>query len=396
MCMHEYVDVCEHVDFWHCADIQMMEPGDEREVICEEDDTREPKIQRDSKATDEKDLVEIVSKDEKVSIEMKSKIENCENNQGEDEYGASKAEKSTKTKEIEEEFSFDLDESKDEDENTTASEGKNNGNNSPEGSGILEAVQNETEGQWGENSLENEFAEMNESDDALIPSSQPFSDSSDLEMLPLGYFGLNIFPLPSESRCMQESLAITKCSIIPFTDIQSIKSHPKAPYRFRCRARVLYYEPIKVGKMLQVSCETCSISTTLEFLQTIVKVDESPGVLKCAECSDNLEVSFLLFFLLEDQTGILSALLCGADALQFFSSFNISKLCHDVNTQKELEKKLAQLTLEDPNSLQDLGQDISPRPFFECSIKSYHGDHQAAGLAEKQSVCYQIFDTSLV
>ena len=235
--------------------------------------------------------------------------------------------------------------------------------------------------------------------ESLVSSTQKnnrCSISSDIGMSSQEWNELSMNSFNAESRAMQESLSITHCTTIPFTEICDIKSFPQVPYRFRCRARVLHYEPTQATEILQVGCDSCDFFTALQNLPTVLKADNSPGILRCTRCSEGLGVEFVVSFMLEDNTGILNVLLCGEEASTFLSSFEIATVLCNAQAQKEVEEKLAQLTLGEANSLKDLRQDISSRPYIECGIQSYYGTHQQSADNDAPIVCYQIFDTVLI
>ena len=198
-----------------------------------------------------------------------------------------------------------------------------------------------------------------------------------------------------QSRALQESSTVTRHYHIPFTSIHNILAHPRVPYKFRCRSRVLHYEPTRMDEIVRFGCEKCEICTTLEDMKETVDSHLDGRPLKCGKCCGSLRVEFVMSFLLEDNTGIINAILCGEDAVNFFGGIQSKDAVYCDRTQCQIERRLASLTNGIDYSLEDLRQDITSRPYFECCLKSYSSvckeDEE-----EKTIVCYRLFDTKLI
>ena len=248
-------------------------------------------------------------------------------------------------------------------------------------------------------SMETSFLGGDDEADESIKSSsdnQTYITSSETEMSPQEWNELTNGHLCYESRAMQESLTITRCNNIPFTDICKIKSYHQVPYRFRCRAHVLHYEPMEVVNMLKIGCHKCEIFRNIENQSNILKDGVSLGILQCQNCAEGLDFDFAISFLLEDNTGIINVLLCGEQAFKFFSAYEMQKIIWDIKTKNEIEEKLKKLTLGERDSLRALGTDISARPYIECVIQSYFATHPRSTDDDRPFVCYQICDTFLI
>lgn len=198
-----------------------------------------------------------------------------------------------------------------------------------------------------------------------------------------------------QSRALQESSTVTKHYHIPFSSIRNILAHSRVPYKFRSRSRVLHYEPMRMDEIVQFGCERCEIYTTLQDMKETIESQLDGRTLKCGKCHGLLNVEFVISFLLEDNTGVINATLCGEDAVKFFGGVKSEDAIYCDRKQCRMEQRLASLTNGIDYSLDDLGQDIKSRPFFECCLKSYKSVCKEDD-EEKTIIRYRLFDTTLI
>ncbi len=194
---------------------------------------------------------------------------------------------------------------------------------------------------------------------------------------------------PLAVRALQESSTSASHPHIAFTPIRDILRCPTVPNKFRCRARVLYYEPNLADEILKLVCNTCQESAQLKELPENV---QKQLAIQCPDCLSHYNTEYEFYLLLEDDTGIINVTVCNEDATEFFGDFPFDDVRSNRETKVELETRLSALIAYDLNIF-DLSQDISHRPFFECCIKSYKviwPDDET-----KNKVCYRVFDTKL-
>eukprot|EP00794_Sanderia_malayensis_P008435 gene8435-9335_t len=197
----------------------------------------------------------------------------------------------------------------------------------------------------------------------------------------------------SDIRPLQESNSSASHNDISFTSISKILNHPIVPYKFRCRARVLYYEPKSAEDIMIVACEKCDQRSALANISEEFR--RADLELRCSSCSAEFSMQFLFHMLLEDNTGILRVTVCDDDATEFFAGFSFDDVICKDEVRRELEAKLSDLIGGDNSEgmLLDLGDDVSHRPYIECCIKSFNAvcpDDET-----KNKICYRIFDTKL-
>ncbi len=186
----------------------------------------------------------------------------------------------------------------------------------------------------------------------------------------------------AEVRAMQESCTLALHHQIEFTTIAGISSSTRVPYKFRCRAQVLYYEPKRVDEMIKVCCNTCGVKVQLKYILpdfTKRKVEHP----QCSTCRNEFTFQYTLKILLGDDTGILGVLIAGDDAKTFFEEFPVELTRVGEETRGDLNTILTGLLFD---------FEKTSGPYFECCIKSFP---VTLPKTKDSQTLYRIFDTKL-
>jgi len=193
------------------------------------------------------------------------------------------------------------------------------------------------------------------------------------------------------NRALQTSCTITEHPCIPFTSLKDIKACSTVPYKFRCRVKAVVYLPSDVKKFIQRSCQSCKY---LLAESSWSAVDLSAPVL-CPQCHQETNIVYLFSFVLEDESGLLHAMVFDKDVVSFFPELPSPE---DFLGQPDLQETVCEwmisMTQNPENSIEFVNQDPggNKRPWLELCILSYFPNaNQDCG-----KVLYRVFDSTFV
>ena len=193
------------------------------------------------------------------------------------------------------------------------------------------------------------------------------------------------------NRALQTSCTITEHPCIPFTSLKDINACSTVPYKFRCRVKAVVYLPSDVKNFIQRSCQSCKY---LLAESSWSAVNLSAPVL-CPQCNQETRLVFLFSFVLEDESGLLHAMVFDKDVTSFFPELSSPEdFLRQPNLQEALLELMIFMTQNPENSIEFVNQDPGDdkRPWLELCISSYFPD------ANKDcgKVLYRVFDSTFV
>ena len=193
------------------------------------------------------------------------------------------------------------------------------------------------------------------------------------------------------NRALQTSCTITEHPCIPFTSLKNIKACSTVPYKFRCRVKAVVYLPSDVKNFVQRSCQSCKY---LLAESSWSAVNLSAPVL-CPQCNQETSLMFLFSFVLEDESGLLHAMVFDKDVTSFFPDLpSPEDFLRQPYLQETVQEWMISMTQNPENSIEFVNQDPweDKRPWLELCISSYFPD------ANKDcgKVLYRVFDSTFV
>ncbi|XP_022337978.2 protection of telomeres protein 1-like [Crassostrea virginica] len=191
----------------------------------------------------------------------------------------------------------------------------------------------------------------------------------------------NVQQSQTTARCMlQTSTVVLNHPHIQCTKIRDILTH-SVPYKFRVLAQVVVYfprfqSPSDICKMYCTECDYLC-DPPVKGKRKDLKISKSNHYY-CPSCNGEsqceLELIFMLRFLLRDKTGELVANIWRKDAVTFFQDITPVEMLTEPALCQQIQNGLGLVS-------------DSAGPWFECCVKSYQ---------TPEGVRYQIFDTCLV
>ena len=203
----------------------------------------------------------------------------------------------------------------------------------------------------------------------------------------------NIAPVHDiESRALQTSCTITEHPCIPFMSIRDIKACETVPNKFRCRVKAVIFLPSEVKDFVRRCCQSCRcMYKDLSGSSSATATSESSVL--CTKCNQETTLVYLFSFVIEDNSGVLHAMVFDKDAETFFSNLpSPQDFVEQTTSQHLLKEWMLSMTQNLENSLKlvPLNQyDI--RPWLELCILSYIPENQCQG-----KVLYRVFDSTFV
>ena len=193
------------------------------------------------------------------------------------------------------------------------------------------------------------------------------------------------------NRALQTSCTITEHPSIPFSSLKEIKTCKTVPYKFRCRVKAVMYLPSDVKSFTQRSCHSCKYlpqGSTSSVCSATVN-DITP----CSLCGQEMTLSYLFSFVLEDDSGLLHAMVFDKDAKTFFPGLPLpEEFSAQASLQETIQEWMLSMTNNPNNSIECVNQDPKgdKRPWLELCIFSYLPDEDC------QKVQYRVFDSTFV
>lgn len=188
------------------------------------------------------------------------------------------------------------------------------------------------------------------------------------------------------NRALQTSCTITEHPCIPFTSLKDIKACSTVPYKFRCRVKAVVYLPSDVMSFLQRSCHSCKFLFAESSLS-------APAM--CTQCNQETSLVYLFSFVLEDESGLLHAMVFDKDVISFFPEIpSPEDFKGQPNLQETVREWMISMTQNPENSIEFVQQDPGgdKRPWLELCVLSYFPNaNQDCG-----KVLYRVFDSTFV
>lgn len=193
------------------------------------------------------------------------------------------------------------------------------------------------------------------------------------------------------NRALQTSCTITEHPYIPFTSLKDIQACSTVPYKFRCRVKAVVYLPSDVKNFIQRSCQSCKY---LLAESSWSAVNLSAPVL-CPQCNQETSLVFLFSFVIEDESGLLHAMVFDKDVTSFFPELpSPEDFLRQPNLQETVQELMISMTQNPENSIEFVNQnpEEDKRPWLELCILSYFPNANK----DSRKVLYRVFDSTFV
>ena len=197
------------------------------------------------------------------------------------------------------------------------------------------------------------------------------------------------------NRALQTSCTITEHPCIPFTSLKDIKAYATVPYKFRCRVKAAMYLPSDVKNFTRRSCQSCKylLAESSNSISSCAASSSAP--ILCPQCNQETTLVYLFSFVLEDESGLLHAMVFDSDVATFFPELTSPEEFLDQSClQETVHEWMISMTQNPDNSIDFVNQDpgSDKRPWLELCILSYFpNDNQDCG-----KVLYRVFDSTFV
>lgn len=193
------------------------------------------------------------------------------------------------------------------------------------------------------------------------------------------------------NRALQTSCSIAEHPCIPFTSLKDIKACSTVPYKFRCRVKAVMYLPSDVKNFIQRSCQSCKYLLAESSWSAV----NSSAPVSCPQCNQETTLVYLFSFVLEDESGLLHAMVFDKDVISFFPELpSPEDFLGQPNLQETVHEWMISMTQNPENSIEFVNQDPGgdKRPWLELCILSYFPNaNQDCG-----KVLYRVFDSTFV
>lgn len=193
------------------------------------------------------------------------------------------------------------------------------------------------------------------------------------------------------NRALQTSCTITEHPCIPFTSLKDIKGCKTVPYKFRCRVKAVMYTPSEVKYFIRRSCQSCKYILPDSSSSVSSGAVNEPSL--CSQCNQEMSLAFLFSIVLEDDSGLLYAMVFDTDAKTFFPDLpSPEDFLDQPSLQETVSEWMLSMTRNPDNSLEFVNQDPrgDRRPWLELCIFSYLPDKDCG------KVLYRVFDSTYV
>ena len=197
------------------------------------------------------------------------------------------------------------------------------------------------------------------------------------------------------NRALQTSCTITEHPCTPFTSLKDIKACATVPYKFRCRVKAIMYLPSDVKNFIRRCCQTCKYLLTESSNSATSHATNSSTAMLCPQCNKEATLVYLFSFFLEDESGLLHAMVFDSDATTFFPELlSPEDFLDQTGLQETVREWMISITQNPENSVEFVNQDprYDKRPWLELCILSYFPNEGQ----EKGKVLYRIFDSTFV
>ncbi|XP_004346807.2 hypothetical protein CAOG_05122 [Capsaspora owczarzaki ATCC 30864] len=223
-----------------------------------------------------------------------------------------------------------------------------------------------------------------------------------------------------QTRAMQTSCSLTEHDRQPLSTLRQVLTHPNVAHKFRCRVQVIAHFPQEIAQFSRRFCphfsfqeftaaveaganpETLPLgpNASIDYLCTACRASVANGAALPA-----MEYVYMFSLSLKDDTGLLEALVFGADAVKFLPGLPPRNLYENTGSQQALRNRMEKL-LTKPSRAQDQAVPISVPLFgsalaqaipeasvgwMDCCIMSYAPNPELP-FARK----YRLFDTTLL
>lgn len=196
------------------------------------------------------------------------------------------------------------------------------------------------------------------------------------------------------NRALQTSCTITEHPCIPFTSLKDIKACATVPYKFRCRVKAVMYLPSDVKNFVRRSCQSCKYLLAESPNSSPSGVNSSAPVV-CPQCNQETTLVYLFSFVLEDESGLLHAMVFDSDVATFFPELPSPEDFVDQSSlQETVQDWMISMTQNPANSIEFVNQDPGgvKRPWLELCILSYFPNENQ----DCRKVLYRVFDSTFV
>ena len=203
----------------------------------------------------------------------------------------------------------------------------------------------------------------------------------------------NIAPVHNtESRALQTSCTITEHPCIPFMSIRDIKACKTVPNKFRCRVKAVIFLPSEVKDFVRRCCQSCRCMYR-DCSGSSSATGASESSLLCTKCNQETTLVYLFSFVIEDNSGVLHAMVFDKDAETFFPNLpSPQDLVEQTTSQHLLKEWMLSMTQNLENSLKLVAPNQNDiRPWLGLCILSYIPENQGQG-----KVLYRVFDSTFV
>ena len=203
----------------------------------------------------------------------------------------------------------------------------------------------------------------------------------------------NIAPVHNiESRALQTSCTITEHPCIPFMSIRDIKACKTVPNKFRCRVKAVIFLPSEVKDFVRRCCQSCRCMFR-DCSGSSSATGASESSVLCTKCNQETTLVYLFSFVIEDNSGVLQAMVFDKDAETFFPNLpSPQDFVEQTTSQHLLKEWMLSMTQNLENSLKLVAPNqYDIRPWLELCILSYIPENQGQG-----KVLYRVFDSTFV
>ncbi|CAH3164924.1 unnamed protein product, partial [Porites evermanni] len=196
----------------------------------------------------------------------------------------------------------------------------------------------------------------------------------------------------TESRALQTSCTITEHPCIPFMSIRDIKACKTVPNKFRCRVKAVIFLPSEVKDFVRRCCQSCRCMYR-DCSGSSSATGASESSVLCTKCNRETTLVYLFSFVIEDNSGVLQAMVFDKDAETFFPNLpSPQDFVEQTTSQHLLKEWMLSITQNLENSLKLVAPNqYDIRPWLELCILSYIPENQGQG-----KVLYRVFDSTFV
>ena len=201
-----------------------------------------------------------------------------------------------------------------------------------------------------------------------------------------------------ESRALQTSCTVTEHPCVPFTSLKDIRACTTVPNKFRCRVKARMYLPSDVKSFVRRSCLSCrylfaehSDTNPSEGVNSCV----SSHSVVCPRCNLETSLVYLFSFVIEDESGLLHAMVFDRDVATFFPDLpSPHEFLQQAHLHETVGEWMSSMTHNPDNSIEFVNQDTKcdKRPWLELCILSYFPQ----GNGDSRKVLYRVFDSTFV